>query len=258
MPTKRRSILRRRNFELSPFLQNQMSDAFPDSSLDDAIDPILEFNLTCPTLFPDIAKPLWKKHGPAIVEAWIGQHPGSRPNWWWIFGPGGPHIRARLGGSGHLQSEFLAYHQDFEYGIPTGWVNHFHEKHFPELRGKAIDPADPPAFESEAAYLQRHGLLTAEEKKILEKHPELLAPELIQPADDANDAAEPEIPPLDFLTAPSIEGKATDPDPDDDEIEIIWSQGLRIDEKTSRKGPAQTRRGRSVLAGIQKNGLFLD
>jgi hypothetical protein len=44
----------------------------------------------------------------------------------------------------------------------------------------AIDPNDPPVFESEATYLDRHGLLSAEEKKHLAKHPELLEPEVVR------------------------------------------------------------------------------
>jgi hypothetical protein len=44
----------------------------------------------------------------------------------------------------------------FTKGIPSSW--------------QSVDENDPPIFESEASYLDRHGLLTATEKKFLEKH----------------------------------------------------------------------------------------
>ncbi|HAR38567.1 MAG TPA: hypothetical protein DCS09_08385, partial [Porphyromonadaceae bacterium] len=47
-----------------------------------------------------------------------------------------------------------------------------------DFAGLAIDPADPPKYESQAAYLRRHGLLTREERAHLGKHPELLEPEM--------------------------------------------------------------------------------
>jgi len=73
----------------------------------------------------------------------------------------------------------------FRFGIPCSWVSAFdvsfyngrsrdvhgnrigekyEEGNFPY---DAIDPADPPAFESQAAYLQRHRLfLPGEENRI--------------------------------------------------------------------------------------------
>ena len=41
---------------------------------------------------------------------------------------------------------------------------------------KAYDPENPPTYESEAAYLQRHGFLTDAEIKWLDKHPKALKP----------------------------------------------------------------------------------
>ena len=60
------------------------------------------------------------------------------------------------------------------HGNPIG--TRYHEGHF---KGLAPDPDDPPVFESEAAYLQRHDLLTESEKEYLKSHPELLEPEVI-------------------------------------------------------------------------------
>lgn len=42
------------------------------------------------------------------------------------------------------------------------------------------DKKNPPTFESEAAYLSRHGLLTPVERGFLEKNPELLEPKQLE------------------------------------------------------------------------------
>ncbi|MRR56121.1 MAG: hypothetical protein EG822_16750 [Deltaproteobacteria bacterium] len=105
--------------------------------------------------------------------------------------------RERLGGTGTPAYEVLAYGPAFDMGIPHPWVTKFDEDYYNgravdihgniiqtnykegHFKGKAIDPNDPPTFESEAAYLSRHGLLTKEEKAYLKKHPELLEPEAV-------------------------------------------------------------------------------
>jgi hypothetical protein len=71
---------------------------------------------------------------------------------------------------------------EFECGIPAHWVTEWEERYysgrakdvqgnpigsaFPEghFEGRAIDPADPPRFESQAAYLGRHCLLFPNER----------------------------------------------------------------------------------------------
>jgi hypothetical protein len=119
---------------------------------------------------------LWDEMKEGILEGWISAHPGTRPSLWWRFdAPSSP--RERVGGKGELQSEHLAVEASYEFGIPTGWLSEFHERHFPHLKGKAIDPDNPPLYESQASYLQRHNLLTDAEMKFVEKHPELLEPE---------------------------------------------------------------------------------
>jgi hypothetical protein len=59
---------------------------------------------------------------------------------------------------------------EFTMGIPSGWAS--------------INEGDPPIFESEAAFLDRHGLLTPQEKKYLASHQELLEPEKVEIDDD--------------------------------------------------------------------------
>jgi hypothetical protein len=155
-------------------------------------------------------KDLWKQHGKEFLGAYIEKHPGRRPLPWWQWdgprqdtGSGAfweplPILRHRLGGVGTPKHEVLAYVPQFHKGIPEGWVSKFDEEYYNgrardvhgnpigtkykegHFKGKAIDPNDPPTFEAEAVYLERHGLLTAAEKKWLAKHPEALEPEKIK------------------------------------------------------------------------------
>jgi hypothetical protein len=49
--------------------------------------------------------------------------------------------------------------------IPTIWLTVEHE----QLSAPAFDPADPPLFEAEASYLERHGLFLPGERRRLRK-----------------------------------------------------------------------------------------
>jgi hypothetical protein len=62
----------------------------------------------------------------------------------------------------------------FSKGIPNHWVTKGSI-----YTGIPIDDNDPPTFESEATYLERHGLLTDDEKRILANKPEAWRPEAI-------------------------------------------------------------------------------
>ena len=61
------------------------------------------------------------------------------------------------------------------HGNPIG--TEYHDGHFPAER---FDPNDPPQFESEAAYLDRHGILLPSERRRLSR--EDFEPEVL-PAD---------------------------------------------------------------------------
>jgi hypothetical protein len=43
----------------------------------------------------------------------------------------------------------------YQFGVPCDWAE--------------IDTADPPLYETEGAYLKRHGLLTEEEEKLMKR-----------------------------------------------------------------------------------------
>jgi hypothetical protein len=155
--------------------------------------------------------PLWENNKDEYLPLWIKKHPCTRPIPWWqwdaprwndpfedcFFHGTLPEPRQRLGGIGTPNYEVLSYVPEFFKGIPANWVTPFEEKYFngrckdskkqivtksheDDFEGVAIDPDDPPTFESEASYLQRHGLLIPEEKKYLAKHPELLEPVKIE------------------------------------------------------------------------------
>jgi hypothetical protein len=111
-------------------------------------------------------KELWDKYKADILEKWIADHPCTRPERWWEFDT--TENRLRLGGIGKHNE----YAPCFKNGIPESW---YPVKDISPPWSKSITH-DRPCFESQAAYLQRHGLLTTAEKQYLKKHPELLEP----------------------------------------------------------------------------------
>jgi hypothetical protein len=138
----------------------------------------------------------WQEHGDDLLAEWIADHPGTRPWAWWRFDA--PEPRHRLGGVGTPSFEVLAHAPEYDHGLPTQWVTVWDVEYYTgravdvhgkaigqEFRGRrfagqAIDPDDPPRYESEAAYLDRHGLLSAEERAELSAdafEPEVIAAE---------------------------------------------------------------------------------
>ena len=131
---------------------------------------------------------LWREHGGDFLPEFILKNPGKRPLPWWQWdaprhdtGTGAyfeplPIPRQRIGGKGETTWEkHPAVVPSYDRGLPTGW--------------NSIDENDPPCFESEASYLDRHGLLTVVEIRHIEKHPELLKPIKIEvtETEEAND-----------------------------------------------------------------------
>lgn len=140
----------------------------------------------------------WLKERVEILKHHIQNKPGSRPWPWWIFDSPRwkkkfdawfdgtfPEPRKRLGGVGSPSFEFLAVKPCFDRGVPTSFVDPFLAKYYNgtakdangelidsgykngDFSGVPIDPDNPPCYESSAAYLQRHGLLSHEEESRL-------------------------------------------------------------------------------------------
>ena len=155
MPATRKKITRSIRGEISRFAVRMASnDLFYPKA--EAIS-MEDYDLTYPTLFPEVCGQLWEQHGQAIIEAWAKKHPGTRPAWWWLFP--GPRFRQRLGGQGSPKFEHLADVPAFGHGIPENWITPEDVRTWPDLAGKEINPADPPVFESEATFLKLNGLL---------------------------------------------------------------------------------------------------
>jgi hypothetical protein len=127
----------------------------------------------------DKLRAAWAKARRDLLPACIREAPGRRPFAWWVcdaprwterfnayFDGTIMEPRQRIGGSGVAERDrYPAIIPRFFRGIP----------YFIE-----VDPADPPTFESEAAYLHRHGLLTPTETKWLTAHPEAMEPEAVR------------------------------------------------------------------------------
>jgi len=130
-----------------------------------------------------------------ILENWIQQRPGTRPNFWWKS-DAPEKMRRRLGGVGDDKHDYLAYVESYTLGIPSHFVSKFDEEYYNgraldihgnkitdeyedgDFKGRGVDPNDPPVYESQAAYLKRHGLLTPEEAKKLK--PADFEPEIVE------------------------------------------------------------------------------
>ena len=154
---------------------------------------------------PDLIE-WWTALRAPLLDGWIAAFPGTRPWGWWRFEAPrwcredlparcrrfGDRLleetaepRRRLGGTGDPVHEHLNYKPSFTFGIPEKFVDRcdvefyngrakdihgnpggeeYRDGHF---TGKAIDPSDPPIYESQPAYLHRHGLFIDGERERL-------------------------------------------------------------------------------------------
>ena len=141
-------------------------------------------------------KNAWLSCREEVMPEWIKKNPCTRCYMWWKRDA--PEPRRRLGGIGTPAHEVLAYAPLFSFGIPVSWVDQWAVDYYNGraldihgnpigteykeggFRAESIDPKNPPCFSSEAAYLQRHDLLTTAERKYLDSHPELMELEKIE------------------------------------------------------------------------------
>ena len=171
MPVKRRKAKQRRA-EVCPDVRALLSDREGDHPV--------RFFMTNAEL-----RAAWNEVKDEILESWAREEPGIRPLHWWRFDS--PEPRRRLGGVGQPAHECSAHVEAYELGLPTVWV-----LQDDSLAGVPIDPADPPRFESEAVYLERHGLLLPGELDRLSDAdflPETVEAEAAPDEDEAPEAA---------------------------------------------------------------------
>jgi hypothetical protein len=144
---------------------------------------------------------MWARHGDALLETFIENTPGCRPFGWWQCDAVEP--RRRLSGTGTPIWEALrGYAKEYWFGLPSRFVTRWDCAYYSgqarnvrgeligqefagrSFAGQAIDPDDPPTYESEATYLERLGLLRAGERARLT--PQDFEPEVI-PAEGDED-----------------------------------------------------------------------
>jgi len=118
-------------------------------------------------LDPDPVKIEWVRSRKKILESWLSNHPGTRPYAWWCFEA--PGNRLRVGGTGTAKHDVLQYAATCVFGIPRYWILPQDTGILtrPGFKGKPLDANDPPLYESQTTYLERHGLLTEFEKTAL-------------------------------------------------------------------------------------------
>ena len=128
---------------------------------------------------------IWNTHSERIVSEHVEDSPGSRPARWWQYDA--PEPRKRLGGIGTPEHEVLNIKPAYSFGIPIGWIDQWQVDYYTGVavdihgrlvnekaigsgfKGVAINPDDPPTYESQATYLDRHGLFLPCERRRLGK-----------------------------------------------------------------------------------------
>jgi hypothetical protein len=113
-------------------------------------------------------KAVWERFREEILTEHIAELPGTRPRGWWAFDA--PERRRRLGGVG--EPRFTAWSDMTWNGLFELWFTG------PGWEGTPCDPYDMPTFESQATFLDRHGLLSAAERR--RSRPEDFEPEVIR------------------------------------------------------------------------------
>jgi hypothetical protein len=114
---------------------------------------------------------IWADFGAEVVAERAAEQAGMRPSLWWKFTA--PEPRQRLGGTGTPCCEVLAYAPRLAYGVPLDWIA-AESVRLLKLNCAALEEDDPPLFESQSAFLERHGLFLPGERRRLA--PDAFAP----------------------------------------------------------------------------------
>ena len=131
------------------------------------------------------ARELWEKVRDELLAEWIADYPGRRP--WAFWKLDAKEQRRRTGGRGEVYPGY-DHPCNLLAGIPYRFMRQLDVDIFRSVNPKEerkyeiYDPADPPRYESEPAYLDRLGLLTDAERKRLTEDD--FADEVIAEVDD--------------------------------------------------------------------------
>ena len=91
-----------------------------------------------------------------VLSRYVEACPGQRPWAWWQWDA--PEPRQRVGGVGDASHDVLAESRSFRFGIPASFITRaLAARLSADFRGIAVDPMNPPAYESQAAFIGRHG-----------------------------------------------------------------------------------------------------
>jgi hypothetical protein len=165
MPVKRRVDKRRET--VSDLAWAFLNDAVPEDA--PASAELWGFEYDSPAVDCKTTRELWSELGADVLARWAVEHPGTRPRLWWRYDA--PEPRQRMGGTGTPLADALAYVPRREFGIPTDWLGPddvaTHRELGSPLGAAALDPADPPLYEAEAAFLDRLGLFLPGERRRL-------------------------------------------------------------------------------------------
>jgi hypothetical protein len=190
MPTKRTRVIHQRK-NMSATQLFYASDGLWGDEAD--VNKFEGFTYKSPTCCPDECREVWLAIKDELLQQWINERPGTRPSWWYLFDEKCPRVapedikrhgwtdcyytkdlpdlRRRLGGIGDPAYEHYALVPHFDCAVPDRFVTiedvEWHREEGEEFSGIPFDPIDPPKYESQASYLDRHNLLAPVERRRL-------------------------------------------------------------------------------------------
>ena len=205
------AVRKRRSIEITDREFAYLSDVADYESRDGNSFAMLD--LLYPVRGGETLRVKWGAVRDEIMSRWVAERPGTRPRAWWLvdaprwddspddYDRTLTQPRRRLGGTGTPIFECLCYVPHFEYGIPDTFISastlaHYNEhgknrglKNWerPDEPVEAIDPKDPPQYESQARYLWDRDLLEPEEKRAVKKLGLLDEVELVERHEDELD-----------------------------------------------------------------------
>jgi len=183
VPRKRRIAKRRTAVDVPAFIMNWLQDEPIDESNREEFWGVYHLDYAA----PEKLKCLWDAVKDEILSKWRRTKPGTRPAIWYRFdAPRAPlgtfpgcyydgklaDPRRRISGRGKLHEGYVP---SFDHALPVGyWIE------------ETLSAAAPLVFESEASYLRRHKLLSAEEARRLD--PSAFLPEEMEPITVSNNS----------------------------------------------------------------------